>query len=154
MSLADVYDALICKPGVHRTAFPREQVLEMIRDRPVRRVQPCAAPEPSSRVEEELRRLYSKTSKESIRDGQWQMRSQPDSEAGIDVDGALERFMNNEALLERFLRKVPGRTPTMKRPWSAGLRRRGTREEALTASHTLKGMCGNLSLNGTLLQAV
>ena len=63
--------------------------------------------------------------------------------AGIDVDGALERFMNNEALLERFLRKFPAdpNYETLTAAFAAG-----DWEEALTASHTLKGMCGNLSL--------
>ena len=42
VSLADVYDALSCK-RVYKDAFPREQVLEMIRGGAVRRVQPPAA---------------------------------------------------------------------------------------------------------------
>jgi HPt (histidine-containing phosphotransfer) domain-containing protein len=63
--------------------------------------------------------------------------------AGIDVDGALERFMNNEALLERFLRKFPA-DPNYEKLTAAFAT--GDHEEALTASHTLKGMCGNLSL--------
>ena len=63
--------------------------------------------------------------------------------AGIDVDGALERFMNNEALLERFLRKFPA-DPNYEKLTAAFAA--GDYEEALTASHTLKGMCGNLSL--------
>ncbi len=63
--------------------------------------------------------------------------------ADIDVDGALERFMNNEALLERFLRKFPA-DPNYEKLTAAFAA--GDREEALTASHTLKGVCGNLSL--------
>ena len=63
--------------------------------------------------------------------------------ADIDVDGALERFMNNEALLERFLRKFPA-DPNYEKLTAAFAA--GDREEALTASHTLKGVCGNLSM--------
>ena len=64
--------------------------------------------------------------------------------AGVDVDEALERFLGSEAMLERFLAKFPAdpNYPRLKQAvavedWPA----------ALTASHTLKGMCGNLSLN-------
>ena len=53
--------------------------------------------------------------------------------AGIDVDGALERF----------LRKFPA-DPNYEKLTAAFAA--GDYEEALTASHTLKGMCGNLSL--------
>ena len=64
-------------------------------------------------------------------------------EAGVDVEGALERLMGSEALLERFLKKFPAD------PNYAGLVsavERGDHEAALTAAHTLKGMCGNLSM--------
>ena len=65
-------------------------------------------------------------------------------EAGIDVPNALERFMGNETLLERFLKKF------LDDPTYASLVQAfqaGEAEQALTASHTLKGMCGNLSMN-------
>ncbi len=63
--------------------------------------------------------------------------------AGIDLDSALERMMGNEALLERFLKRFLddanyGRL--------AAAIDAGDAEAALTASHTLKGVCGNLSM--------
>ena len=63
--------------------------------------------------------------------------------AGIDVDGALERFMGNDALLERFLNKF-----LADRNYAAlsAAVEAGDAAEALTASHTLKGVCGNLSM--------
>ena len=57
VSLADVYDALSCK-RVYKDAFPREQVLEMIRDWSLRR---CSTRELLDRffaVEDELSKLY------------------------------------------------------------------------------------------------
>ena len=56
VSLADVYDALSCK-RVYKAAFPREQVLEMIRDGQ------CGAFNPRLldcffAVEDDLARLY------------------------------------------------------------------------------------------------
>lgn len=62
--------------------------------------------------------------------------------AGVDVDGALERFGGNEALLERFLNKFPAD------PNRAALAHALETEDwdaALAASHSLKGVCGNLS---------
>ena len=58
--------------------------------------------------------------------------------AGIDVDGALERFMGNDALLERFLKKflADGNYAALSAAVAAGD----------PASHTLKGVCGNLSM--------
>ena len=64
-------------------------------------------------------------------------------DAGIDVDSALGRFMNNEALLERFLAKFPA-DPNHGRLVAAIAA--GDREAALTAAHTMKGVCGNLSM--------
>lgn len=64
--------------------------------------------------------------------------------AGIDVDSALERFLGNEALLERFLKKFLD-DPNHARLTAAFAA--GDREGALTASHTMKGVCGNLSMH-------
>lgn len=64
-------------------------------------------------------------------------------DAGIDVDSALGRFMNNEALLEKFLAKFPA-DPNHGRLVAAIAA--GDREAALTAAHTMKGVCGNLSM--------
>lgn len=55
-------------------------------------------------------------------------------DAGVDVDSASERFMGNMALLERFLKKFPED------------KNFGELIEAFNAAHTLKGVCGNLSL--------
>lgn len=66
-------------------------------------------------------------------------------EAGIDVESALERFMGNEALLERFLKKFPDDPSYAK--LTAAIEA-GKQEEALIASHTLKGISGNLAMTG------
>ena len=63
--------------------------------------------------------------------------------AGVDVDGALERFMNNEGLLERFLKKFPAD------PNYGALKEalaRGDADAAFRAAHTLKGVAANLSM--------
>ena len=64
-------------------------------------------------------------------------------EAGIDVPNALERFMGNETLLERFLKKFLDDTNYEK---LAAAIAAGQQEAALTAAHTLKGISGNLSM--------
>lgn len=63
--------------------------------------------------------------------------------AGIDVGSALERFMGSDALLERFLKKFveDANYGALKAALDAG-----DREGAITASHSLKGVCGNLSM--------
>lgn len=66
-------------------------------------------------------------------------------EAGIDVSGALERFMGNDALLERFLKKFLNDTNYEKLTSAVSA---GNQEDALTAAHTLKGVAGNLSMTG------
>ena len=58
---------------------------------------------------------------------------------GIEVDSALERMMGSEALLERFLTKFLA-DPNYDRLCRAV----ADRDEA--AAHTLKGVCGNLSM--------
>ena len=63
--------------------------------------------------------------------------------AGIDLDGALERFMGNEALLERFLKRfLQDENEALLSAALTG----GDLDGALAASHTLKGVCGNLSM--------
>lgn len=64
-------------------------------------------------------------------------------DAGIDVDGALERFMGSEALLVRFLGKFPD-DPNFSALEAAIAA--GDCDAAFTAAHTLKGVCGNLSM--------
>ena len=64
-------------------------------------------------------------------------------EAGIDVDGALERMMGSEALLERLLGKFLEDENYQKLCAALDEKRQ---EDAVAASHTLKGVCGNLSM--------
>ena len=64
-------------------------------------------------------------------------------QGGVDVNGALERFMGSEALLERLLGKF------LEEPNYAALcaaLERGEPEAAAAAAHGLKGACGNLSM--------
>ena len=62
---------------------------------------------------------------------------------GVNVEDAMVRFMNNEAMLVKFLRKFVNNTnySALKEAIAAG-----DKENALLHSHTLKGNCGNLSL--------
>ncbi len=64
-------------------------------------------------------------------------------EIGIDVDSVLDRFMGNEAILMRFLKKFlnDGNYGKLKEAVQTG-----DMEGALAASHTLKGVTGNLSM--------
>ena len=63
--------------------------------------------------------------------------------AGIDVASALERMMGSEALLERLLGKFPEdkNLPTLREALESG-----DPDRAAAAAHTLKGVCGNLSM--------
>lgn len=65
-------------------------------------------------------------------------------EAGIDVEGALARFMGNDALMARFMGKFANDASyaALKAAFEAG-----DADAGLTASHTLKGVCGNLSMS-------
>ena len=65
--------------------------------------------------------------------------------AGIDVASALERMMGSEALLERLLGKFldDPQYPALRTALEAG-----DMERAVSAAHTLKGVCGNLSMTG------
>ena len=64
--------------------------------------------------------------------------------AGIDADGALARLMGSEALMGRLFRKFleDGTFSAL----TAAIETQD-KEGALTASHTLKGMCGNLPMD-------
>ena len=64
-------------------------------------------------------------------------------DAGIDVDDALSRFIGNESLLERFLGKFLNDANYTK---LCEAMESGDTEAALIASHTLKGVSGNLSM--------
>lgn len=63
--------------------------------------------------------------------------------AGIDAADALDRFLGNEELLRKFLRRFPqdGNMDRLRQALAAG-----DAEAAFTAAHTLKGVAGNLSL--------
>ena len=63
--------------------------------------------------------------------------------AGIDVASALERMMGSEALLERLLKKF---LENQQYPALCTALRGGDPEQAVIAAHTLKGVCGNLSM--------
>lgn len=64
-------------------------------------------------------------------------------DAGVDVDGALERFMNNTAMYEKFLKKFLS-DPNYEALKSAVAGNEC--DKAFTAAHTLKGVSSNLSL--------
>lgn len=72
------------------------------------------------------------------------MKKQRLTAAGIDVDDALARFMGNEALLERMLTKFAGDANYAR--LQAAVEQQDA-QAALQASHTLKGLAGNLSLS-------
>ena len=63
--------------------------------------------------------------------------------AGIDVEAALARMMGSEALLARLLKKFLDDANCEKLHSAISA---GDCEAALAASHTLKGVCGNLSM--------
>ncbi len=65
------------------------------------------------------------------------------TDGGIDVNEALGRFMGNERLLEKFLKKFADDENYEKLKAAVS---EGDAEMMLTASHTLKGVCGNLSM--------
>ena len=62
---------------------------------------------------------------------------------GVDLNEVMERFMGNEALLERFLKKFPLDENFRKMEEAVAT---GDCQGAFTACHTLKGVTGNLSL--------
>ncbi|OUN88200.1 hypothetical protein B5G03_01105 [Gemmiger sp. An50] len=65
-------------------------------------------------------------------------------QGGVDVTGALGRFMGSEALLERFLKRFL-QDETLSALQAA--LDAGDAEAAAAAAHSLKGTSGNLSLN-------
>ncbi len=66
-------------------------------------------------------------------------------DAGVDLKGAMERFLNNEAMYEKFLKKFLA-DPNYQE-LTAAVEEKDCKR-AFTASHTLKGVCGNLALQG------
>ena len=65
-------------------------------------------------------------------------------EAGVDTEGALRRFSGNSALYERFLNKFLSDS-TFSQVTAAFEDR--DEAEALTSTHTLKGVTANLGLD-------
>lgn len=63
--------------------------------------------------------------------------------AGIDLESAIERFMGNEALYLKFLFRFPDDENYQNLCRSIEKQDCGN---AFTAAHTLKGVCGNLSI--------
>ena len=63
--------------------------------------------------------------------------------AGIDVQDAMERFMQRDDLLERFMKKFLENAAFEDLKQAAA---EGDCEKMLAASHYLKGMCANLSM--------
>lgn len=63
---------------------------------------------------------------------------------GIDTDKAVERFVGNAALYSKMLKKFidDGTFEKLVKAVSAH-----SNTEAFEASHTLKGLCGNLSID-------
>lgn len=64
--------------------------------------------------------------------------------AGIETETAIERFMGNEALYLKFLLRFEN-DESYSRLCDA--MERGDCQDAFVAAHTLKGVCGNLSIN-------
>lgn len=65
-------------------------------------------------------------------------------QAGVNIESAMERFIGNEELLVRFLKKFPD-DPNYGQLKDAMSSK--NYQDAFTAAHTMKGLCGNLSLN-------
>ena len=69
--------------------------------------------------------------------------------AQVDVDAALARLMGSEALLDRFLDKFLADANYGALCRAVAARDAGA---ALTAAHTLKGVCSNLSMTALFEQ--
>ena len=65
------------------------------------------------------------------------------AQTGIDAESGIERFMGNEGLFEKFLRRFPA-DPSYSELVQA--LEAGETERAFEAAHTMKGVCGNLSM--------
>lgn len=65
--------------------------------------------------------------------------------SGINVEGALDRFMGNEAMLERYFKKFPDEKSyiALQAAFAAE-----DKEAAKVAVHTLKGVCGTIGCDG------
>lgn len=64
-------------------------------------------------------------------------------ELGVDVEDALQRFMGNEGLFNRMIKKLPNAAKDLH---VIDFFESGDYETALNNAHTLKGVMGNLSI--------
>lgn len=62
---------------------------------------------------------------------------------GVNTEEAIKRFVNNAALYERMVKKLPD---SMDGKGVMDAIETGTVEEAINKAHTLKGVLGNLSI--------
>ncbi len=67
------------------------------------------------------------------------------TEMNIDIASALDRFLNNEGLYLGFVRKFSGDENYQK---FVHAMEKKQYDDAFTAAHTFKGLCGNLSITG------
>lgn len=65
-------------------------------------------------------------------------------EIGLDLASARQRFLGNRELFEKFLFRFPEDQNFVKIMEAVEA---GQMEDAFNAAHTLKGVCGNLSLS-------
>lgn len=65
-------------------------------------------------------------------------------ELGVNVEEGLERFMNNEPLYERMLKKLPS---VLEASCVMPCFESGDLEAAYNNAHTIKGVVGNLSVD-------
>ena len=72
------------------------------------------------------------------------------SAAGIDIQEAMSRFMDNEGLLMKFLLRFPQDESFVQ--LQQGLEA-GDADQAYRAAHTLKGLAGNLAMKELFQQA-
>ncbi|MCI8299222.1 MAG: Hpt domain-containing protein [Lachnospiraceae bacterium] len=68
-------------------------------------------------------------------------------EAGVNIEGALERLMNNEGLYERLLGKFKADKNYQGLVDAIGEKRY---EDAFNCAHALKGVAGNLGLDSLM----
>lgn len=68
------------------------------------------------------------------------------SDCGFDLEEARGRFLNNDALLEKFLKKFVNDDSSYGDLRAA--MEQGDAAAAFAAAHTLKGVSGNLALHG------
>lgn len=64
-------------------------------------------------------------------------------ELGANTDEAMGRFLNNEALYEKMLKKLPD---SMKSGQALEAIESGNIDSAIEITHTMKGVLGNLSI--------